>query len=82
MRVSKRFAVDQHGRPRQLPPGQANRGGQDRPDAQEHEPEQRQEWDSDECCYTIEEDRQGCALPTKGPCEKSDCQRLSSNRIG
>jgi hypothetical protein len=82
MRVWWRFAVNHHRRPCQLPSDQAHSGGQDRPDAQEHEPEQRQEWDGGGSGDTIEEDRQGCALPTKGPCEKRSCQRLSSNRIG
>lgn len=48
MRVFRRFAVDQHGRPSQLPPDQSHRRGQSRADAEEPEPEQRQEGDGDD----------------------------------
>jgi hypothetical protein len=70
MRAYRLFAVDQHGRPCKLPTNQPHTRGQNRPDTQEDKPEEGQEGDRDDRGDSIQEDRQGCALPTRDHARK------------
>jgi hypothetical protein len=45
MRVRGRLAVDEHGRPCELPADETHTRSENGPDAQEHQPEQRKERD-------------------------------------
>lgn len=74
------LALDQDGRPCQLPSDEPHACGQDCAETQKENPEQRQEGDGQNGGNSIEEDRQGSALLfSKGPRTEDGCQRVRSN---